>query len=570
MNRKFIFGVLIVLGMVTSVSMVETASAQKVVQGSPPPAAHPLLIEDFNYPVGSLLTDNGWTAHSGAGTNAIATVTPGLTLTGYPSSGVGSAVAMTTSGEDDNRTFVAQTTGAVYTAFMVNASEAAVDALGGYFFHIGPTNIGTTFRGRVWIKKDASNNIAFGISKASTSEVVFTPFSFALNTTYLVVVKYTIVDGATNDTVDLFVSTTTPATEPAPTISATDTIQTDISPGSVALRQGTAATSPTVRVDGIRIGTSWASVIRPARAVVDFNGDGKTDFAVFRNIGGGPNGQLRWYYNINGSGPTVALDWGLASDIVAPGDFDGDNKTDIAVWRGVSSGQPSGNGFFYILQSATSTVRIDDFGRSGDDPTVVGDYDGDGKDDVAVYRAGATGQQSTWFYRGSLNPANITFVPWGVGGDKVAPGDYDGDGRNDFVIARDSGGGQNAFWLRQTTAGVEVRLFGPTLFPSVEGVIIPNDFDSDGKTDLALAIGGSSTGTWYYQPSSGGSFVQISFGNEMTDEVAVGDYDGDGKADIAVWRNNGTFWVRNSSNGAISGLALGSMGDLPVAAFNLH
>ena len=75
----------------------------------------------------------------------------------------------------------------------------------------------------------------------------------------------------------------------------------------MSLRQGSAATSPTVKVDGIRVGTSWASVITPADAAGDFDGDGKTDYVVARNTGGGASGQLTWFWGINGSAnPTAA------------------------------------------------------------------------------------------------------------------------------------------------------------------------------------------------------------------------------------------------------------------------
>ncbi|HMS43362.1 MAG TPA: hypothetical protein PKE69_24245, partial [Pyrinomonadaceae bacterium] len=252
-----------------------------------------LLIEDFNAVAGTAITTANWSAHSGAGTNPLVTSAPGLTLAGYPSSGVGNAVTMATSGEDANRVFAAQSSGSVYAAFMVTVSEASVDPAGGYFFHLGPDPVGTTFRGRVFAKKDASNNVAFGISKAATAvaDIAYTPFTFALNTTYLIVVKYTIVDGATNDTVSMFVSTTVPATEPgSPTAVATDiATQSDISPGTVSIRQGAAATSPTVRVDGIRVGTDWESVtqaVAAADAPVDFDGDGKTDWGVARAAGG--------------------------------------------------------------------------------------------------------------------------------------------------------------------------------------------------------------------------------------------------------------------------------------------
>ncbi|HQZ83759.1 MAG TPA: hypothetical protein PLR83_11095, partial [Pyrinomonadaceae bacterium] len=301
------------------------------------PAAQ-LFVDDFTYAAGSLLTNNGWTAHSGAGTNALATVSPGLTLAGYPGSGIGNAVAMTTSGEDANHGFAAQSSGSVYAAFLVNVSEASTTLPGNYFFHFGPDPIGSTFRGRVFAVKDASNNLAFGVSSAATAAagVALTGFTYSMNTTYLIVVKYNIIDGTGNDTVDLFVSTTVPATEPTPTLTSIDVSPGDISPGSIALRQGSTATSPTLHIDGIRVGTSWADVTQAStptntQHVLDYNGDGKTDYTVVRNTGGGAGGQVTWF-ECNATGASQACagniqtEFGIATDFFVSGDFDGDSK----------------------------------------------------------------------------------------------------------------------------------------------------------------------------------------------------------------------------------------------------
>ena len=171
-------------------------------------------------------------------------------------------------------------------------------------------------------------------------------------------------------------------------------------------------------------------------APIDFNGDGRTDFAVIRNVGGGANGQARWYWNNSGAGTNQALDWGLASDFYLMEDFDGDGRDDITVWRPGAATVAA----FYILQSQTNTFRVEAFGQTGDDPTIVNDYNGDGKADLAVYRAGANSSTaSTWFYRTTAGGA-VTFVSWGVGGDFPVPGDFDGNRIADFTVQRVSGG----------------------------------------------------------------------------------------------------------------------------------
>jgi len=304
----------------------------------------------------------------------------------------------------------------------------------------------------------------------------------------------------------------------------------------------------------------------PRDAPVDFNGDGRTDYAVTRNIGGTSNGQLRWFYNINGSNaPTVAVDWGLGGDEVVPEDYDGDGRDDIAVWR---AGPPT-IAAFYILNSQTNTARVETFGQTGDDPSVVGDYNNDGRADLAVYRAGASAtSQSTWFYRTTPN-GPTTFVPWGLRGDFPAPGDYDGDGRNDFVIQRFNGEGQKGvFWTRLATGTVlTVQPFGqPTDF------IVPGDYDGDGRTDLATVRGTASGGiNWFWRRSSDGVIVgPVPFGVTATDFTVQGDYDGDGRTDIAVWRTNGQFIWRSTATGAVTFFGLGANTDYPVANYNTH
>lgn len=324
--------------------------------------------------------------------------------------------------------------------------------------------------------------------------------------------------------------------------------------------------------DGGTFAGGWSLEINTGATVnkqhfVDFDGNGKTDFAVVRNTGGGASGQATWFVSFNGPGTAVGIQWGIASDFFVPADFDGDSKTDYAVWRPVSTGAPSGNAFWYILQSATNTVRIDDFGQLGDDPTVVGDYDGDGKADPAVYREGlATGDQSTWIYRGSMT-MNDSMVQWGLNGDFPAPGDYDGDGKHDFVIQRDNGGGNAAFWRNRTMAGIDVIVYGtPT------DLIVPGDYDGDGKTDIAVVRSNGSNIIWYIRRSTDGGTSFITWGLAPNDLPVQGDYDGDGKTDAAIWRPSATpgasaFYALGSTSGPLI-VTWGQDGDFPVANYN--
>ncbi len=313
-------------------------------------------------------------------------------------------------------------------------------------------------------------------------------------------------------------------------------------------------TAATLTVDGASPG---------AGKTVDFDGDGKTDPSVTRDIGGG---QKAWFILNSQDGSQRSQQWGLNSDIATPEDFDGDGKTDIAIWR---AGPPFG-AYFYIFQSQTNTLRSDQFGQTGDDPTIVGDYDGDAKADPATYRAGANaGDHSFFFYRSSVNGL-IIYNEWGQNGDVPVPGDFDGDGKNDFVVKRASAG-SGTFYLRNTTSGQTSFFFG-----TATDLVAPGDYDGDGKTDIAVVRASGGAYNWYVLRSSDGATNSFTWGISPGDVITPGDYDGDGKTDVAVWRPNvdpsqNYFLWRRSIDGILGNQEWGiAPTDFPVPRYNVH
>src|SRR5581483_9148726 len=150
---------------------------------------------------------------------------------------------------------------------------------------------------------------------------------------------------------------------------------------------------------------------------VDFYASGSPMPTLFR-----PS-EATWY----GYGAVPWWVWGASTDIPYAGDYDGDGRTEFALFR---DGTPAN---IFTLDVATGSGRTNTFGTTGDVP-VPGDYDGDGVTDLAVWRP----SDGTWnisYYAGGTATQQ-----WGLSTDIPVPGDYDGDHKTDYAVLRPSDG----------------------------------------------------------------------------------------------------------------------------------
>ena len=270
-------------------------------------------------------------------------------------------------------------------------------------------------------------------------------------------------------------------------------------------------------------------------AAFDFDGDQKTDIGIFRPAPG------EWWINRSSSGTTFAVQFGQTTDKLAPADYTGDGKADLAFFR------PS-TGFWFVLRSEDSSFYSFPFGASGDIPAPA-DYDADGRADAAVFRPST----ATWYVSRSTGGTQIT--QFGAPNDVPAVADYDGDGKADIAIWRQSLG---QWWINRSALGTIAYTFGNSIDKPVQ-----SDFTGDGKADVALFRPAS--GEWFVLRSENQSYYSFPFG-ASGDTPAPGDFDGDGKLDAAVFRPSNSTWFVNKSTGGNLIQSFGQAGDVPVPA----
>ncbi|MEP6902883.1 MAG: CHRD domain-containing protein [Actinomycetota bacterium] len=313
---------------------------------------------------------------------------------------------------------------------------------------------------------------------------------------------------------------------------------------------------------------------------VDDDGDGRTDFSLLRFPNVAPPGVAPiTYWNANSTSGVQNALWGDANrDFPAPGDYDGDGKTDLALYRsGATVGAQSE---FWILRSSDNNIQYFAWGLNGDQ-AVARDYDGDGITDVAIFRPGAAaGITAGWYIRNSAT-GTVRVEAFGTTGDGTnnfdtpVPGDYDGDGKFDLAVYRFALTPANNFIVKRSSDGVVIyQQWGN--FNS--DYVLPGDYDGDGKTDYAIARTGSlstSPLVWWILQSSNGQVRVQTFGR-TSDLPAQGDYDGDARTDIAVYRNgasasaNSFFFVYRSFDNTVQTVTWGLGGDFPVNNFDVR
>ncbi len=287
----------------------------------------------------------------------------------------------------------------------------------------------------------------------------------------------------------------------------------------------------------IRIGETKAATT----VVNDFDGDGRTDLAVYH----APDGN--WYIrDVDGRRILYGASWGAPGYQPVAGDFEDSGTSDLAVYS-------EATGWWFIRTVAGAVLAWYQSWGAPDYRAVPGDYDGDGRSDLAVYSE-TTGR---WYVE-TLTKDLIAWAEWwGAPDYRAVPGDYDGDGKADFAVYHQADG----LWYIRSVAGRTIawaKWWGGTGYRAV-----PGDYDGDGISDQAVY---HEYGYWFIQTLAGKLIAWADYWGAPGYQPVPGDYDGDGIYDLAVYSEDSGLWYVRTLAGRylLYGESWGAPGYLPA------
>ncbi|MDN3297884.1 FG-GAP-like repeat-containing protein [Streptomyces ficellus] len=251
-----------------------------------------------------------------------------------------------------------------------------------------------------------------------------------------------------------------------------------------------------------------------------------------------------------------------SSGTVVRNDFDGDGRSDMVDWYDYPDGSDAMhmfNGAADGALQAPHTAFKTDAGNWNHDAMkkVSGDFNGDGRTDVAVMYRYADKSSKLWTFLGQANgtfakPFSSWSAPaasWDQTRARLHAGDFNGDGRDDIAAWYDYTGGKDTLFTFTANArgGFGTPVTGwsaDNSWTAAMAKYVTGDFNGDGRDDLAALYdyAGGSVKMWTFPGTPGGglgtpvqSWRHDTWGDWASTDVHAGDFDGDGRDDVAFW-----------------------------------
>ena len=297
-------------------------------------------------------------------------------------------------------------------------------------------------------------------------------------------------------------------------------------------------------------------------AVADFNGDGKLDLALTNSVfpantvaivSGNGDGTFR--------NPPLLYSAGLLPAAAVTLDLNGDGKPDLAVAGG-----------YGVLSYYSLTTLINGGGGTFPNPVAytvlqfpysaaIGDFNGDGHLDVVSTSLTQTGGVSVLLGKGDGTFQAHLDSPTGQTPTVVATGDFNGDGIVDLVLADATPTSQLLSTLIGNGDGTFQSNISQTL-TSALGSIAVGDFNGDGKLDVAGVIDRTNAVSIFLGNGDGSFAIPVQYptgpmlGSPPYHNVLVADFNGDGNLDLAAATDDGVAVLLGNGNGTFQAFTL--------------
>jgi hypothetical protein len=250
-------------------------------------------------------------------------------------------------------------------------------------------------------------------------------------------------------------------------------------------------------------------------------------------------------------GATKIWDYHFAPGPEQPltGDFNGDGLDDVIAFTKDSAGVVTvalSNGSSFGATSIWKTW----FSPSGEIP-LIGDFNGDGKDDIATFTRGKSADVYVALSTGSSFGATQKWHDWFAAfSETPLVGDFNGDGKDDIITFTKGRAADVYVAVSNGSQFIGTSKKWHDWFSPFNEIPMIGDFNGDGRDDIATFTKGSSADVYIALSNGSNKFDGMSrkwhdFFSPFNETALVGDYNGDGRDDLATFSkgNTGGVWV---------------------------